>query len=78
MKHGILAHQQIDTITPVELYTFGGPAAYALHLAGSVSGMVIRINGKYLPNPTEKHLANAGDVLTIIGNGTVLLEGIEQ
>lgn len=75
MKHGILAHAQIDTITPIELYTFGGAAAYELHRDGDVTAT---INGLPLLNPDKKHLANAGDVLTVTGTGTALLEGIEQ
>ena len=76
MKHGILAHQQIDTSgTPVELYTFIGPAAYTLH---SNSNLTFYVDGLLLPNPNQKHLANAGNVITVEGYGVALLEGIEQ
>lgn len=76
MKHGILAHLQIDTTTPVELYTFGGAAAYCLH--ASNSNLTFFADDLPLPNPNQKHLANVGNVITVTGTGTVLLEGIEQ
>lgn len=75
MKHGILAHLQIDSPTPVSVYTFVGAAAYCLH---TNSNMTFEINDLPLPNPNQKHLANTGDNITAIGTGTVLLEGIEQ
>ncbi len=76
MKHGILAHLEIDSpTTPVEVYTFAGAAAYTLHANSNIS---YRINTLALPNPDKKHLANTGDRIYASGTGTVLLEGIEQ
>ena len=75
MKHGILAHQHIDTTTPVELYTFAGAAAYVAYVD---DGIALTINELKLLNHESKHLANLGDVISATGTGTVLLEGIEQ
>lgn len=75
MKHGILAHEQItETGTPQVLYTFTGAATYQLHAEAGVS---LLINAKPLLNPDRKHLANTADVISVSGNGWVLLEGVE-
>ena len=75
MKHGILAHHQLNGESNVMLYTFAAPAVYRLFVDGTV---MPQINEKPLLQPTEKHLANTGDVISISGSGTALLEGIEQ
>ncbi|OQX16197.1 MAG: hypothetical protein BWK73_04855 [Thiothrix lacustris] len=75
MKHGILAHLEIDSTTPVSVYTFAGAAAYQLHFDDAFS---FRLNELPLPNAAAKHLANTGDRIYASGTGTVLLEGVEQ
>ncbi|TXG78696.1 hypothetical protein E6Q11_00475 [Candidatus Dojkabacteria bacterium] len=79
MKHGILAHQIINTSATNEaitLYTFAAPAVYRLFYENG--GLDAYINGLPLVMPLDKHLANAGDVITVKGVCTALLEGIEQ
>ena len=75
MKHGILAHTEVNSEAPVTVYTFVGAAAYTLCNTGNIG---YEINGLPLPNPNAKHLANTGDCITAYGTGVVLLEGIEQ
>ena len=75
MKHGILAHLQINSESPQPIYTFAGAAAYVLHNTGNIG---YQINNLPLPNPSGKHLANAGDRIYAFGTGVVLLEGVEQ
>lgn len=75
MKHGILAHQELNGESNITLYTFTAPAVYRLFVDATV---VPQINAKPLLQPAEKHLANTGDVISISGSGTALLEGIEQ
>ncbi len=75
MKHGILAHQTFNGESNVTLYTFTAPAVYRLFTDGVVTAS---INGLPLIQPTEKHLANSEDVITVSGSGVALLEGIEQ
>lgn len=75
MKHGILAHQTFNGESNVTLYTFAAAAVYRIFIDG---GLTASINGLPLIQPSEKHLAGIGDVISISGSGIALLEGIEQ